>query len=249
MGDDRILLLHGGVGSPYTMKMRAYLRYRRIPFRYCQIAEWEGGVLARVRPAVIPVLEWSDGRVANDSTSLIEILEQEHPGRETRPPGAVFGFLSAFLEDFADEWATKWMFDYRWARHRDQEACSRWLSFDRLRSAGSEKLEAFAAEFRARQVQRMPLVGCTDGNRPAIEESFLTAIRTLNEQVRDCQPFLFGSRPSAADFAIFGQLSQLASDPTPGELRWRRKFGQVAKVGSTSLKDGLYDWEAEAVLG
>ncbi len=32
-------------------------------------------------------------------------------------------------------------------------------------------------------------------------------------------------------------------------LRWRRKFGQLAKVGSTSLKDGLYDWEAEAVRG
>ena len=32
-------------------------------------------------------------------------------------------------------------------------------------------------------------------------------------------------------------------------LRWRRKFGQLAKVGSTSMKDGLYDWEAEAVHG
>jgi len=34
-----------------------------------------------------------------------------------------------------------------------------------------------------------------------------------------------------------------------GNLRWRRKFGQLAKVGSTSMKDGLYDWEAEAVHG
>ncbi len=32
-------------------------------------------------------------------------------------------------------------------------------------------------------------------------------------------------------------------------MRWRRKFGQLAKVGSTSMKDGLYDWEAEAVHG
>lgn len=32
-------------------------------------------------------------------------------------------------------------------------------------------------------------------------------------------------------------------------LRWRWKIGQAAKVGSTSLKDGLYDWETEAVLG
>ena len=32
-------------------------------------------------------------------------------------------------------------------------------------------------------------------------------------------------------------------------LRWRRDFGQLAKVGSTSLKDGLYDWEAEEIFG
>ena len=32
-------------------------------------------------------------------------------------------------------------------------------------------------------------------------------------------------------------------------LRWHRKFGQVAKVGSTFLKDGLYDWETEADVG
>ena len=32
-------------------------------------------------------------------------------------------------------------------------------------------------------------------------------------------------------------------------LRWRRKNGQSAKVGSTSMKDGLYDWQTEAVFG
>jgi His-Xaa-Ser system radical SAM maturase HxsC len=42
---------------------------------------------------------------------------------------------------------------------------------------------------------------------------------------------------------------QCAGFFSSGRLRWRRKFGQLAKVGSTSLKDGLYDWEAEAVLG
>jgi thiol-disulfide isomerase/thioredoxin len=43
-----------------------------------------------------------------------------------------------------------------------------------------------------------------------------------------------------------GHTAALADART---MRWRRKFGQAAKVGSTSLKDGLYDWEAEAVLG
>ena len=41
----------------------------------------------------------------------------------------------------------------------------------------------------------------------------------------------------------------LCGSVEPPSVRWRRKFGQLAKVGSTSMKDGLYDWEAEAVHG
>ena len=37
--------------------------------------------------------------------------------------------------------------------------------------------------------------------------------------------------------------------PDGDRLRWRRKNGQSAKVGSTSMKDGLYDWQTEAVFG
>jgi hypothetical protein len=44
------------------------------------------------------------------------------------------------------------------------------------------------------------------------------------------------------------KLAAWVDDYDTTRLRWRRKFGQLAKLGSTSLKDGLYDWEAEAVL-
>ena len=37
--------------------------------------------------------------------------------------------------------------------------------------------------------------------------------------------------------------------PDKRAMRWRRDFGQLTKVGSTSLKDGLYDWEAEEIFG
>ena len=30
--------------------------------------------------------------------------------------------------------------------------------------------------------------------------------------------FIFGSRPTAADFAIYGQLRQLATDPLPSRI-------------------------------
>jgi hypothetical protein len=67
----------------------------------------------------------------------------------------------------------------------------------------------------------MSLVGCTEENRPLIEATFEELIDLLDAHVTE-QRFLFGSRPSRADFALYGQLSQLASDPTPSALMRER---------------------------
>ena len=60
----------------------------------------------------------------------------------------------------------------------------------------------------------MPLVGCTPQNKPIIQRSFHELLAILDTfATRD--EFLFGSRPSLADFGLFGQLKTLASDHTP----------------------------------
>ena len=75
--------------------------------------------------------------------------------------------------------------------------------------------------FNDRQVGRMAMVGCTEQNRPIIEESYRFVLDTLDAHVRTI-PFLFGSRPSLADFGLFGQLQILSVDPTPmAEMRTR----------------------------
>jgi hypothetical protein len=54
-----------------------------------------------------------------------------------------------------------------------------------------------------------------------IEESYRFVLDTLDRHVRPV-PFLFGSRPSLADFGLFGQLQILSVDPTPmAEMRAR----------------------------
>lgn len=217
-------VLHGGLGSPYSMKVRAAMRYRRLPHDWVQLGTPDApDVLSRVRVPVIPVLRLPDGRWLNDSTPMLEELERLHPGaRSIVPDDPAQAFLARLLEDMADEWGTKAMFLYRWLRERDQRRMSEWLAFDRLAGEGLDAILGHATRFRERQVGRMALVGCTAANAPLVEASADRVMALLDAHVTG-ERYLFGSRPSIADFGWMGQLSQLAVDPTPAE-RMREGF-------------------------
>lgn len=235
--------LHGALASPYSMKMRAVLRYRRIPHVW-SVGPGSREALAHVKAPVIPVLEYPDGRFANDSTPLIYDLEDRHPERSIVPDDPAQAFVAHLLEDFADEWLTKAMFGYRWLETIDQQQMSQWLAFDLFQGGGLEAIDRFASGFRERQVGRMALVGCTRENFALIEASTRRVLEALERHVTT-RYWLFGTRPSLAEFGLFGQLSQLGVDPT-AQTMMRRDFPftyrWLAHVDDCSGVEG--EWEA-----
>lgn len=208
--------LVGSNGSPYSVKLRAILRYRRLPFVWELRTERNRAELAGLRPPLIPILQYpEDGSFHVDTTPVAEDLERRHPGqRSILPDDPAHAFLSCLIEDMADEWLTKAMFHYRWACDADVRYAGLWIADDFFPDRTGEAREAAAREFAKRQIERMPLVGCTPENAPVIEESYRRVLAALEPHV-GAYRFLFGARPSLADFGLFGQLRTLATDPTP----------------------------------
>jgi glutathione S-transferase len=213
------LTMMGAPGSPYTRKMRALLRYRHVPYRMVLQLSREAEKLPPARVPLLPTFYLPDGDgkevPVTDSTLLIRRFERELEGRSVLPPDPVVELLDLMLEDYGDEWLTKCMFHYRWYCDPDIEKASRVLPFWGRVDVGDEQIAPFQKSFGERQVSRLWVVGSNDVTAPVIEASYRRFLRLLDAHLQST-PFLFGRRPSAADFALYGQLTCLALfDPTP----------------------------------
>ncbi len=245
------LTLVGSPGSPYSRKLRAVLRYRRIAHRWVQRGSAQDVGIPRPAVALIPVLVLpsADGgapEAAVDTTPLIRRLETMVAERSVIPADPVLAFLDALIEDYADEWLTKAMFHYRWTFPEDIAKAGavlpRWARIDLDNSA----IAPLTEQFCSRQISRLGVVGSNATTRPVIEDSYRRLLRLLDAHLTE-RPFVFGGRPASADFGLFGQLSQLAHfDPTPAAIALAeapRVWAWVDVVeDSSGIEPGPDDW-------
>jgi len=238
-----LLRVVGAPGSPYSRKLRAVLRYRRIRHAWVQRGAPESRGLPLPRVDLLPqlVVRGPSGALEarTDSSPLIRELERSFAGRSVVPADPVVAYLDALLEDYADEWLTKAMFHYRWAYPADVAHAAailpRWFQPNQPEAQAREAGERFAA----RQVGRLGVVGSNSTTAPVIEASYERLLRLLDAHLTEHR-FVLGGRPGASDFGLYGQLTQLAGfDPTSQSVALRIAPRVVAWVDVVEDLSGL----------
>ncbi|MEO0607895.1 MAG: glutathione S-transferase family protein [Pseudomonadota bacterium] len=207
--------LFGAETSPYSVKVRSFLRYKGVAFEWIgrsKATEEEFAALARV--PTVPLL-LSPNRPANqDSTSILATIEADHSEPTAVPDDPACAALALILEDYADEWLNKLMFFHRWGQKPDREVAGERTMEQLLDGDLPRAKKKTRDQIIKRMRDRLPLVGVEKKNEKVLKPSFERFFTLLNAHL-ESSLFLFGGCPSAADFALAGQVAQLLMDPTP----------------------------------
>jgi len=251
MASQEPIRLAGGTASPYTQKMVALLRYRRVPYAVTwgqpdQVCDALG--VEKPKPIFMPTFffESEEGIVAQcDSTPIIRRLEQMYPGRSVLPTDPALAFIDYLIEDFADEWCTKYMFHYRWYPAADADNAGTLLPLGMDVSLPREAHQQFKHFFTDRQVGRLYVVGSNDTTAPVIDASYRRFLAAMENHLAN-QKFRLGNRPAAGDFGLYGQLTQLVGfDPTPRAIAHELSPRTVAWVDHMDDQSGLEPVEGD----
>jgi glutathione S-transferase len=210
--------LFGTETSPYSVKVRSYLRYKKIPFDwvikgYGTDAEFK----ELARSQALPMLVSPRGAVAHDSSLILAKIEKARnkPGAMPRDPAC--RALACLLEDYADEWLNKAMYQYRWGTTKSAKVAAARQAEGIFNGFEVENLTDIEKSIAKSMTGRLKLIGSTKKTVPVIEASFARFLALLNAHLEH-HLFLFGGHPSIADFAIAGQLSQLAMEDVSGKM-------------------------------
>ena len=210
--------LFGSETSPYSIKVRSYLRYKKLPFDWIAKGfgtEEEFQSLAKSQ--ALPMLVSPKGGIAHDSTSILSQIEPRTKKYSATPDDKACRALALLLEEYADEWLNKAMFHYRWGTSKAAKTAAARQAEHIFAGFTVEGIADIEKSIAKSMTGRLKLVGSTKKTGPVLEGSFTRFLTLLNAHLEK-HLFLFGGHPSFADFAIAGQLIQLMKDEVSGNL-------------------------------
>jgi len=206
-------VVHGLTVSYFTRKITAHLDHLRAPWWLdpsiganpkARALGWNGG---------IPVITTPAGEMIWDSTAVLLHLDAHHPGRTILPEDPVVRFLAFVLDDFSDEWLYRHAVGTRWLYEENVVSGSWDISREGSLEIATD-IESLRRLVTEAMTACLPRLGVTPHNIQAwVNESLVPWQATLASHVA-AHGYLFGNRPSLADFALFGgNAAHFINDP------------------------------------
>jgi glutathione S-transferase len=205
--------VHGMMQSYFTRKMTGYLDYKGIPWLLRRFPGTSPEAMAAGFPGGVPLVETPDGAFMWDSTAMIHHLELRFPEPAILPPDPVQRFLCYVLEDASDEWLYRPAVGTRWHFAENAALAGFELARDvsvKMPVTCDQAHAAIGAHVRS----SCPPLGVTEENIQLWVDNVLRPwMRVLGAHLAR-RPYLFGERPSLADFALFGgNAAHFVNDP------------------------------------
>ena len=221
---------YGAPISYFSGKLRFYLQLKRIPYiDHCADMDvFEKIIMPRVGLPFIPVLITPGDETLQDTTDIIDYLEEHHPDRELMPADPQIALLMRLMELWVDEFLINPGLTMRWSMDENLE----WVYEEFGRVAFHHKRGIQVRAFGEKQAQRimryMPKLGFDD---PALVKAcryvfdgLLSRFETLLKQ-RD---FLLGNTPCLGDVYLMGPIyAHWMQDPATAALV-RQNYHYVA---------------------
>lgn len=212
-------VLYGMMASLYTAKVRAYLRYHRIDFveRVAGLPEFTEKIVPVTNRWIVPVVVTPEGATLQDGSVILDYLDQKEPNEGSiHPRTPVLQTVAHLFELFGGEGLLRPAMHYRW--NFDQEN----LEFIKVSFADvlapnlpKEEHEGMFLHASGRMRQATRNFGVTEETKQEVEASYHEFLALIDAHLSQ-YPFLFGGRPTIADYALFGPLfAHLGRDPKP----------------------------------
>jgi glutathione S-transferase len=210
--------LFGSELSPYSIKVRAYFRYKRVPHVWIKRSPANEAEFRQYgKLPLVPTVAMPDGTGLQDSTPIMEAIDARFPTPSTHPADPALAFLSVLLEEYGDEWGNKLMFHHRWWAEVDQVATAHVLACGMAPTADDETVATTAKAVRERMTSRGHFVGSSASTAPLIRRYFERLLEILEPHLAT-RRYLFGARPAVGDFGLAAQLYECSIDPTAGGI-------------------------------
>ncbi|MBZ2162960.1 glutathione S-transferase [Alteromonas stellipolaris] len=219
-------ILYGSEVSLYTGKIRAYLKYKQLPFTevLSTLSVYKKIIRPKTGVTFIPVVKTPSGEYLQDTARIIDYFEAQ-----TSPPSSgsklsivpttpAQQLVSELFALWGDEWLVIPAMHYRWNKDNFPFI---YEEFGQVVTPKAPKIiKAYFGKKLAKKFQGfVPLLGITEKSIPYIEDWYEnTVLHYLNEHFAT-HKYLLGDKPCTGDFGLLGPLyAHLYRDPAPKQL-------------------------------